>query len=89
MAKKKNKKNHLTKQGAREQVVRALETSLGDLRIALGDKKFNKRVKQASRLLTDGLPKTDKALKPKVKKIVVDVPSESASKRDDIVGGKL
>ena len=82
MAKKKNKKNHLTKQGAREQVVRALETSLGDLRIALGDKKFNKRVKQASRLLSDGLPKTDKALKPKVKKIVIYLPADTASKKD-------
>ena len=79
MAKKKNKKNHLTKQGAKDQVVKALETSLGDLRIALGDKKFNKRVKQASRLLTDGLPKTDKGLKPKVKKIVIDLPNQAPS----------
>ncbi|HSB93410.1 MAG TPA: hypothetical protein VLC28_09845 [Flavitalea sp.] len=80
MAKKKNKKNHLTKQGARDQVVNALETSLGDLRIALGDKKFNKRVKQASRLLTDGLPKTDKSSKPNVKKIVLDLPTEGGVK---------
>ena len=79
MAKKKNKKNHLTKQGAKDQVVKALETSLGDLRIALGDKKFNKRVKQASRLLSDGLPKTDKGLKPKVKKIVIDLPNQGPS----------
>ena len=81
MAKKKNKKNNLTKQGAKDQVIKALETSLGDLRLALGDKKFNKRVKQASRLLTDGLPKTDKAIKPKVKKIVIDMPSEVAPGR--------
>ena len=81
MAKKKNKKNNLTKQGAKDQVIKALETSLGDLRLALGDKKFNKRVKQASRLLTDGLPKTDKAIKPKVKKIVIDMPSEAAPGR--------
>ena len=81
MAKKKNKKNNLTKQGAKDQVIKALETSLGDLRLALGDKKFNKRVKQASRLLTDGLPKTDKAIKPTVKKIVIDMPSEVAPGR--------
>ena len=81
MAKKKNKKNNLTKQGAKDQVIKALETSLGDLRLALGDKKFNKRVKQASRLLSDGLPKTDKAIKPKVKKIVIDMPSEAGPGR--------
>jgi len=81
MAKKKNKKNNLTKQGAKDQVIKALETSLGDLRLALGDKKFNKRVKQASRLLTDGLPKTDKSTKPKVKKIVIEMPSEAAPGR--------
>ena len=82
MAKKKNNKNHLTKQGAKDQVVKALETSLGHLRIALGDKKFNKRVRQASRLLTDGLPKTDKSSKPKVKKIVVDLPADTSAKKD-------
>ena len=76
MAKKNSNKNHLTKRGAKDQVIKALETSLGDLRTALGDKKFNKRVKQASRLLTTGLPKTDKSPKPKVKKIVIDSPVE-------------
>lgn len=81
MAKKKNKKNNLTKQGAKDQVIKALETSLGDLRIALGDKKFNKRVKQASRLLTDGLPKTDKSTKPNIKKIVIEMPSEATPGR--------
>jgi len=79
---KKNKKNHLTKQGAREQVVKALESSLGDLKSALGEKKFNKRVKQASRLLTDGLPKADKAGQPKIKKIVLDVPADSLVSQD-------
>ena len=82
MAKKNKKKNHLTKQGARDQVVKALESSLGDLKTALGEKKFNKRVKQASRLLSDGLPKADKAVKPKVKKIVLDVPAESLVSQD-------
>ena len=82
MAKKKRNKNHLTKQGAKDQVVKALETSLGDLRIALGEKKFYKRVKQASRLLTDGLPKSDKTSKPKIKKIVLDTPSENVITKD-------
>jgi uncharacterized membrane protein YheB (UPF0754 family) len=82
MAKKKRNKNHLTKQGAKDQVVKALETSLGDLRTTLGDKKFNKRVKQASRLLTDGLPKSDKTSKPKVKKIVLDMPTDNSVTKD-------
>jgi len=82
MAKKNSNKNHLTKQGAKDQVIKALETSLGDLRTALGDKKFNKRVKQASRLLTTGLPKTDKSPKPKVKKIVLDNVAENSAAKD-------
>lgn len=82
MAKKNNRQNHLTKQGAKEQVVRLLETSLGDLRTALGDKKFKKRIKQAGRLLSDGLPKKDKASKQKIKKLVIDVPSEEKVEQD-------
>ena len=82
MAKKNKKKNHLTKQGAKDQVVKTLESSLGDLRIALGDKKFNKRVKEASRVLTCGLPKADKVAKPKVKKIVLDMPAENLVSQD-------
>lgn len=80
MAKKNGKKNHLTKKGAKEQIVKALESSLGDLRVALGEKKFNKRVKQATKVLTTGLPKSDKAPAIKTRKIVLENPAGSLVK---------
>lgn len=82
MAKKDNRQNHLTKQGAKQQVVQLLETSLGDLRTALGEKKFKKRIKQAGRILSDGLPKKDKVAKQKIKKLVIDVPAEEKVEQD-------
>ena len=72
MAKKLKTNNvKLTKQVAREQIEKVLGTSLGDLQVTLGKKKFERRVKKVVRLLTDGLPKAQKTKKIKVKNIIL------------------
>lgn len=52
----------------RKQVKKEVESNLIQLeflRTLLGEKKFEKRIKKASRLLTDNLPKSAKAKKKK------------------------
>ena len=72
MAKNSDKKNNkLTKQIAREQITRSLETSLGDLQAAIGKKKFEKRMKKVVKILADGLPKATKPKNIKVKNIIL------------------
>jgi hypothetical protein len=72
MAKKsKTKINKLTKQVAREQITKTLETSLGDLQAALGKKKFEKRMKKVVKILSTGLPNAPKIKTLKVKNIIL------------------
>lgn len=72
MAKKiKTKKSKLTKQVAREQITKTLETSLGDVQAALGKKKFEKRLKRVVKILSTGIPSAPKAKALKVKNIIL------------------
>ena len=80
MADQKTKKPAYTKNAAKEQVTKALNASLGELKKALGEKKFERRIKKATRLLIDGLPKAPKPKKVKAKKIVL----KSTDKNDSI-----
>ena len=58
-----------TRKAARQLIENTLQ-SLSDLKSMLGDKKFERRVKKAGRLLTDGLPKTMSKKNQKIKKVV-------------------
>lgn len=72
MAKKlKTKTTGLTKQIARDQIERTLGTSLGDLKSAIGKKKFERRMKKVVKILSDGLPKAPKTKTIKVKNIIL------------------
>jgi len=78
-----DKKPILTKKIARVQIVKTLEKSLADLKVALGEKKFKRRIKKVSRILSTGLPKSkNKSIK--VKKIVS--PEQGQSKLSDLNG---
>lgn len=44
----------LSKKEARTLIVQRLEAAFSDLKVTLGDKKFNNRAKKAARLLTEG-----------------------------------
>lgn len=66
------KKIKLSKKTAHTQIIKTLESSLGDLHQALGEKKFKRRIKKASKLLTSGLPKTKKEKKMKSRNIILD-----------------
>jgi hypothetical protein len=61
----------VTKKAAREQIESALR-NLSELQAVLGKKKFNRRVKKAGKLLSDGLPKsvTKKKQKQKTERAV-------------------
>jgi hypothetical protein len=67
-AKDKLKHVNITKKIARVQVRKALENSLNDLQTALGKKKFDRRIKEATRILLRGLPKSTKDKSEKSKK---------------------
>lgn len=54
----------ITRKSAREQIEKAL-FNLEDLQTVLGKKKFKRRIKQAGRLFSDGLPKSLVEKKPK------------------------
>jgi|GEM_PF-3529994 len=62
MAKKKIKikKSQLTRKRALVHIEKMLESHLGDLHMALGEKKFKRRIKKVSKMLTSGLPKDKK-----------------------------
>ena len=79
-----DKKPILTKKIARVQIVKTLEKSLADLKVALGEKKFKRRIKKVSRILSTGLPKSSKNKSIKVKKIVS--PEQGQSKLSDLNG---
>lgn len=56
----------------RKSIALQLEKNLAELKALLGDKKFSRRIKKASKLLTDGIYKSEETAKePKVKKTIV------------------
>jgi hypothetical protein len=57
-----------TQQDIRDQIISAMESVAG-LKAILGEKKFNKRIKKASKIVAQGFPKKIKTLKPKNKKL--------------------
>lgn len=67
------------KEVAMQEITLQLMTSLSSLKESLGDKKFEKRVKKAARLLTSGISKTSPAEKPASKKVPVKKVTKKAS----------
>ena len=67
----------LTRKTALKQIVKTLESHLGDLHMAIGEKKFNRRVRKASKILATGLPK-EKTKKIKTKKIVLETTEQES-----------
>ncbi len=53
----------------RQQIQEKLENVLADLKPALGEKKFKRRMKKAGKMISSGLTKRLKNNQPKVKKI--------------------
>ena len=75
MAEKEKNNKALPKKSARWQIEKMLETHLFELAEILGRKKFQRRIKKASKLLTDGLPKTKKNKKEAEKNDVWPMPT--------------
>ena len=48
------------KKKKRKQIIEKLDTALQDLKSSLGEKKFNKRISQAGKLLSKGIKKKKK-----------------------------
>ena len=83
MAKKNQfKQAKLTKKVARNQIVSTLENSLGDLQNALGEKKFKRRIKKVSKILSTGLPKRQKGKSIELKNIILPEQNEQKSSMD-------
>ena len=83
MANNQAKKTRLTKKVARDQIVSTLQNSLSDLQYALGEKKFQRRIKKASKILSTGLPKGKKSKYSKDKNIILsEQPEQKSSGRD-------
>ena len=70
-SKKKTKKQIL-----RQHIATTIAKNLMDLRETLGEKKFNRKVKKATKVLTAGLPKKIKSNK---KKEVLELPLVTAN----------
>lgn len=62
-------KHVYTREAARQLIENALK-SLEGLQAVLGEKKFNRRIKKASKLFTSGLPKSKTKKKGKTKQNV-------------------
>jgi hypothetical protein len=75
MAEKEKNNKTLPKKSARWQIEKMLETNLHELEQLLGRKKFQRRIRKASRLLTEGLPKGKKNKKDEEKSLVWPVPT--------------
>ena len=81
MAKAKQSQEKVKKASVRKQVAEKLTNDFGDIKKALGDKQFSKRVKKASKILSEGIEK--KAAEPKaakVKKAIKPQPAKSKKK---------
>lgn len=68
------KVNKTGKKNFRKEVSHQLEISLGKLKERLSEKKFNSRLKKATKILTKGID-IDKKEQPQKKKPVIEVPS--------------
>ena len=66
MAKAKQQQEKAKQPSVRKQVAEKLVQDFADIKKAVGDKKFNKRVKKASKILAEGMDK--KTAKPKAVK---------------------
>ena len=71
----KEKKNTVAGEQILKTVTEQLTTSLTSLKMQLGEKKFNKRIKKAAKLLIDGIGKkpVKKVIPKSAKKLVVKV----------------
>ena len=76
-------KTTLTKKNARAQIVSTLESTLVDLQYALGEKKFQRRIKKASKILSTGLPKGQKSKALKSENIISPDQTEGRSLAKD------
>lgn len=64
MAKNKPEKTfHQTKKELKKELATKLETALPDIKVSLGEKKFNKRIKKVTKLLTEGIHLKDRTKK--------------------------
>ena len=57
-AKTQEKKKGNSKKGTRKEISTQLTNALGSLKEALGEKKFERRIKKATKLLTAGIKET-------------------------------
>ncbi len=55
MAKKKSGNTPQTKKQIKKELAGKIESAVPEIKVRLGEKKFNKRIKKATRLLTEGL----------------------------------
>lgn len=55
----------MTHKEIKKEIHSKLEVALVDLKVQLGDKKFNNRIKKAAKLLAEGLGKEEKTEAPK------------------------
>ena len=69
-------KKKTKKQILRQHIATTIAKNLMDLRETLGEKKFNRKVKKATKVLTAGLPKKIKSNK---KKQVLELPLVTAN----------
>jgi len=69
--KNKDKKVVLTKKLVKVQILNTLQNSLGHLENAIGKKKFQRRIKKASKILITGLSKSTKSKGVKLKNIIL------------------
>ena len=69
-------KQKTKKQILRQHIATTIAKNLMDLRETLGEKKFNRKVKKATKVLTAGLPKKKKSDK---KKEVLELPLVTAN----------
>ena len=79
----KEKKNTIAGEKILKAVTDQLHTSLTDLKVQLGEKKFNKRIKKAAKLLVSGIEK-----KP-VKKVIAKPTKKVVTKSAKTVKKKI
>lgn len=69
----------------RKEVTQLLETSLGKMKEYLGERKFNNRIRKASKLLTEGVGQRSK----KVKKEALKAPLTTAKSKKNTASKKV
>lgn len=73
MAKSKNEPVKVKKNALREQIAATLQTTFTDLKETVGEKKFARQVKKASKVLASGAVK-------KTSKVITATPKKAAAK---------